>query len=153
MKKTFVFPIILLIVLFTSCKTSDETPQNEPEVYGVWLNEVTISGYDGKETLHLNKDGTFEDFFETSINGEWVYLEKNHSSEGTFVTNNNTFTFTVTRTEFYDGVWVNELNPPEVYSGTFTLSENGNSMTVHVDLNDDGDYNDEREIVNYTRVS
>jgi hypothetical protein len=151
MKKFFVFPIILLIVLFTSCKTSDETPQIEPEPYGVWQNLFTISGYDGKETLYLNENGTFEHLFQTKMGANWVYLEGNHSSKGTFVTNNNTFTFTITHTEYYNEVWVNELNPAEIYSGTFTL--NGNSMTVHIDLNNDGDYDDEREAMNYTRIS
>jgi hypothetical protein len=152
MKKVWVVFLMIIVMMGISCKTGEESNDNVQLIFGTWQYEFTYQNMQGRETAVLNSDYTFEILFEAFINGAWVFLPGTESVRGTFATAGNTVTITVTGREYYNTIWQQIVNPPEVYNGTFSISNDGNTLNMQRDMNSDGDFNDEFENVIYTRV-
>jgi hypothetical protein len=138
----------LVVLSVLSCPL---TPAETPVLTGVWENHIMIGPIMGYEFLYINDDDTYAVYFCLWDGSQYLFLEGNESSTGTYETMGNEITISMEQKEYYEGAWQQTITPPEVHSGEYELS--GNTLTVYMDLNDDGDYLDERETITYDRAT
>ncbi|MBN1648067.1 MAG: hypothetical protein JW874_08545 [Spirochaetales bacterium] len=165
-KALWIFPLCrnlavfaLALAVFLSCEAEESTDPIE-EALGIWENQLEEYSPSAYEYLYLNDDGSFVQYFcfvtEGTDGPEYIFLADNHSGKGEYTNSDTSLTIEVQYSTFDpDGTvndgWGEPIDPYVQYSGEFLVS--GDTLTMYVDLNDDDDYDDEREEIEYQRVS
>ena len=140
---------VLLLWACPLASTEEGPPDDGAGLIGMWecvlLGTPPAAAYD---FLYINEDLTYTQYFCLTADGvTYVFLTGNASNRGTYTATEDQLDVSVANVEYFEGEW--KQTAAETIEAEYAVA--GDTLTIRVDANHDGDYEDERETVQYQR--